>query len=323
MSFNTLDRELSIRTNDLNNDVSRSMSIQSNRIESNQMQTNRIQSNRIPTKRIIQKQKINLKKVPITRSMSAGSTVSKVSKVSKMSKVSNETHLDVPDRPKPSDDNINKKIKYVTTNKNNFRDFYLFGNRLGKNNNTDIDNELRYSESTRRKTLSPSRISKYKQSKRDDILDSHLLVDETDEIDIEEFESIQMERMNIYDTGDNMLSINSNEVPMSETTITAAKVGKASEEYWDNTKRRNLNTSTYTKNPNKTRGRGFGKISSYDIFANGVGVTTRNDDPDTKPRNMEDDRIFMMTNNYNYNKHNSTKILPCGADTRHLNKKIN
>jgi hypothetical protein len=125
--------------------------------------------------------------------------------------------------------------------------------------------------------------------------------------------------MSIYDTtnNNNLLSINSNEI-----STTAAKIPKASAEYWDNTKRRNLNTSTYTNNPNKMGGRGFGNIPVYDVFTNGVGVTTRHDDPDTKPRNLEDDRIFMTTHNYNYDKHHVPEMLGCGSDTRYLNKKM-
>ena len=113
------------------------------------------------------------------------------------------------------------------------------------------------------------------------------------------------------------MSINSNEI-----SDTASKIPKASSEYWDNTKRRNLDTSAYTNNPMKAQGRGFGNVNSYDVFLNGVGTATRQDNPEMKPRNYEDDRIFMTNHNYQYEKYRVTESLPCGSDTRYLNKKM-
>jgi len=55
---------------------------------------------------------------------------------------------------------------------------------------------------------------------------------------------------------------------------------------------------------------------------NGVGMATRQDNPDSKPQNFEDDRIFMTNHNYHYDKHHVTEYLPCGSDTRYLNKKM-
>ena len=186
-----------------------------------------------------------------------------------------------------NNNNQNKKIKYIETDRNNFKDFYSFGNKLGQNYNTDGDSELRFSDSTRRKSFNKTTIEKIKSNSRDSTLD----------------------------TESELMSINSNE-------ITAAKIPKASSDYWDNTKRRNLDTSIYTNNPNKIQGRGFGEINNYDLFLNGVGVSTRQEQPDKNPRNIEDDRIFLTDHNNNYDAHRVTEILPCGSDTRYLNKKM-
>ena len=196
----------------------------------------------------------------------------------------------------------NNKMKYITTDSSNFKDFYSFGNKMGQNYNTDQESDLRFSESTRRKLLDKNTISSYKNKSRDNTLDEITSVVDTDS--------------NLR-PGNDIMSINSNIIGNS-----AAKIPKALAEYWDNTKRRNLDTSTYTNNPHKIQGRGFGDINSYDVFFNGVGVTTRQDDPNTNPRNYEDDRIFLTNHNYHYDKFHVTENLQCGADTRYLNKKM-
>ena len=68
----------------------------------------------------------------------------------------------------------------------------------------------------------------------------------------------------------------------------------------DNTKRKNLDTSIYTNNPMKIQGRGFGNINNYGYFCNGIGISTRQDNQDKNPRNLEDNRInIIQHNNYN------------------------
>ena len=145
-----------------------------------------------------------------------------------------------------------RKIKYITTDPNNFNNIYSFGVKYGQNYNTDQESELLYSESTRSKHLNT----------------------------------------------------------------------KESSEYWDNTKRRNLDTSIYTNNPTKIQGKGFGNIDRYDNLLNGIGLATRGENPDKNPRSVEDDRIFLTNHNYNYDKYHTTDMLPCGTDTRYLNKKM-
>lgn len=162
---------------------------------------------------------------------------------------------DKPKKDKPNEDKSKeelKKIKYITTNLDNFADFYSVGKKYGQNYNTDQESELLYSEATRTKHLST----------------------------------------------------------------------KESSEYWDNTKRRNLDTSIYTNNPTKTQGRGFGNIGRYDNLLNGIGLATRGENPEKNPRSVEDDRIFLTNHNYNYDKYHTTEMLPCGSDTRYLNKKM-
>jgi hypothetical protein len=98
---------------------------------------------------------------------------------------------------------------------------------------------------------------------------------------------------------------------------------KESEEYWDNTKRKQLDTSTYINNPNKVQGNGFGNISEYNLFFNGIGLSTRQTKPDEKPNNIDNDRIFLTNHNYNNDKYHIISNLPRGGtDTRILNKKI-
>lgn len=91
--------------------------------------------------------------------------------------------------------------------------------------------------------------------------------------------------------------------------------------YLDNTKRKNLDTSIYTYNPSKIQGRGFGNINEYGLLLNGIGISTRQENQEKNPRNVEDDRIFFINHN-NYNPKRITDDIPCGADTRYLNKKM-
>lgn len=102
----------------------------------------------------------------------------------------------------------------------------------------------------------------------------------------------------------------------------ASRSLKASPDYWDNTKRKNLDTSVYTDPPDKTTGKGFGVVEKYNIFFNHIGLSTRQDFPDKKPQNIDDDRIYLTNHNYHYDKFHVTERLPCGIDTRVLNKKM-
>lgn len=206
--------------------------------------------------------------------------------------------------------NNNDKIKFITTDRQDFKDFFLFGNRSGQNYNTEEENELRFSESTRRKSIPKTIMKNFKKISKDPTVETigdksegnvaimHLLNNDT-----------------ILKT--TVMAIDSNLV-----CDTAAKAPKATSDYWDNTKRRNLDTSIYTNNPMKIQGRGFGDINTYDMFLNGIGLSTRQDNPDDKPQNLDDDRIFLTNHNYHYDKHHVTEMLPCGTDTRYLNKKI-
>ena len=123
--------------------------------------------------------------------------------------------------------------------------------------------------------------------------------------------------------GQNYNTDQESELLHSEATRSKLKVNtKESSEYWDNTKRRNLDTSVYTNNPTKIQGRGFGNVSHYDNLLNGIGLATRGENPERNPRSVEDDRIFLTNHNYNYDKYHTTEMLPCGSDTRYLNKKM-
>jgi hypothetical protein len=217
-------------------------------------------------------------------------------------------------------DDMEKKIKYNTVK--NFKDFYSYGNKLGQNYNTELENTLRFSESTRQKTSvenkryeSKSQNSNSKTLQRPKLKlakKKHLpKINEVNESN---------NHLNIVDIDSN-LRIPSVYNFTNEVSDTASRIPKASAEYWDNTKRRNLDTAIYTNNPQKIQGRGFGNISEYDLFFNGVGLPTRQDEPDINPRNVDNDRIYLTNHNYHYDKHHVTENLPCGADTRYLNKK--
>ncbi len=213
-----------------------------------------------------------------------------------------------------------EKIKYITTDRNNFNDFYSFANRSGQNYNTNQESELLFGDSARRKSVKSTRnVSEVNLRNVDNRSKSMSVpMNKTDRfitnlVKTENDLKINQER------GYPSMSINSNEI---DYRYTAAKIPKESEEYWDNTKRRNLDTSIYTNNPMKIQGRGFGNIDRYDLFLNGVGLATRQDNPDNKPQNIEDDRIFLTNHNFHYDKYHVPDSLPCGADTRYLNKNM-
>jgi len=90
----------------------------------------------------------------------------------------------------------------------------------------------------------------------------------------------------------------------------------------DNTKRKNLDTSVYTDTPLKIQGRGFGNIDNYHLLLNGIGISTRQENPDSNPRNVEDKRILLINQTNYVGEQRITNNLPCGADTRYLNKKM-
>ena len=157
--------------------------------------------------------------------------------------------------------NDDKKIKYISVDKKNFVNFYSKGNKAGYNYNTDQENDLRFSESTRRKTINKNTSSGPnipppsarapptggENNKNFDDLDDNFITNlvMTD----------SNLRLNNTISDDNTLLINSN-----------MKGTKESTEYWDNTKRRNLDTAIYTNNPHKIQGRGFGDIKTYDLW---------------------------------------------------------
>jgi len=120
--------------------------------------------------------------------------------------------------------------------------------------------------------------------------------------------------------GNEQIQINLNNLSRSAAKVPSSS--KESEIYWNNTRRRNLDTAVYIDNPSKIGGRGFGDIPKYDLLLNGIGLSTRQDDPDIKPQNVDNDRIFLTNQNYNYAKFHVSENLECGADTRYLNKKM-
>jgi hypothetical protein len=333
-SFNTLDRELSVRINHPNKELSinnnlntnfREMSIQSNTIRSNNLNRQHTYvENLEESSRPITKQ--NTSQNSIKQNTSQNSTKSFQTPISTIGLNLKKNTKQVPksaiDRPQPSNNlnntnTIEKKIKYIETDSSNFADFFSKGNKLGYNYNTDQENDLRFSESTRRKTLPKSTLSAYKKSSRDTALDNISELSPNEQYIMGLVSNDSKLRPNTVTANDKMMSIGSNIV-----TDIAAKISKASPDYWDNTKRRNLDTATYTNNPHKIQGRGFGDINSYGVLLNGVGTATRQDNPDRKPQNVEDDRIYLTNHNYHYDKHHVTENLPCGSDTRYLNKKM-
>ena len=212
----------------------------------------------------------------------------------------------------------NKKSKYVdvsNVSRNNFKDFLAFGNRAGYNYNTEQENDLRFSESTRRKILPDKVLKNIKKTSPAPIIDEDDIRGSTDDMTV--MKLLRNQEILRQTKDKKMMDIGSNLI-----TDTAAKIPKASSEYWDNTKRRNLDTSVYTDTPMKYGGRGFGDINTYDMLFNGIGFMTRQDNPDTNPRNWDDDRIYVTNHNYHYSKQHVTDILPCGVDTRYLNQKM-
>ena len=309
-SFNTLERELSVTVNHINNNKSfipsekfREMSIQSNSTNL----TNPTNSANLDKSKQNQS---NLDKSKLNPKL-------KTKQINTKSQKSNFS-----DRPIPSESvepSMEKKLKYYDVSNRNFVNFYSKGNKLGQNYDTEQENDLRFSESTRRKTLPKTTMSVYKTTSRDPTLDNinNNYLSSNDKFISDLVTTDSNLRSNTSMSNEKIMSINSNLI-----SDNAARVLKASPEYWDNTRRRNLDTATYTSIPIKVQGRGFGDVDSYDLFLNGVGTATRQENPDKKPQNIEDDRIFMTNHNYNYDKHHVTTNLPCGADTRYLNKKM-
>ena len=213
------------------------------------------------------------------------------------------------------------KIKYIDTPISNFKDFYQSGNRLYQNYDTDTQNDLTYGQDTRRQSTNNQQSTNNRQSiprpvisakKTSNKKSSNTSTDEISNIldtDIE----LKLGRLMINPT---LGSQNQNQIKTS-----AARLPKESDEYWDNTKRHNLNTSIYTNNPSKIGGRGFGDVQKYDQFKNHIGVSTRQENPDIKPQNIDNDRIYQPNHNYASVEFHVPKNLGCGADTRYLNKK--
>ena len=189
------------------------------------------------------------------------------------------------------------KIKYVLTDKQNFGDTYSRGNRMYQNYDTDTENDLIYGTDTRKHT------TKNKTNTQKNII--NLIKNDAN-----------------LKLGQEKVNLKSDKVNLNAFPKTAAKVPKESEEYWDNTRRKNLDTAIYTNNPSKIGGRGFGDIDNYGLFMNGIGMSTRQDNPDIKPQNVDNDRIYLTNHNYNNDKFRVTENLQCGADTRYLNKKM-
>jgi len=492
-TFNTLDRELSIRINHPNKELSinddicdciMDMSVQSNRIESSDNKTNKTNKNNMDNKNKNNKNMNKFTKKNINLLTSKNKSFQ--TPITNITSGRNKISID-------GQNTVEKKLKYIETDKSNFVEFFSMGNKLGQNYNTDQENDLRFSESTRRKTLPKSTLSVYKKLSRDTKLDdiiesptknkvsndinsklserimsissnniddrlryqsnlktdsvtnnSQNIVSNIDDLNrnrtgiVSNYSKIipNMDVINrtgestfsktknrIKDNSQNIVSniddlnrnrtgestfsktknrtkdnsqnivsniddlnrnrtgesinsktsnnlnytgrtknntlnlvsninnlnrdtnnandiinIVSNDSKLRPNTVLAngkiqsinqneiidiaAKVSKVSPDYWDNTKRRNLDTSVYTNNPSKIQGRGFGDVNSYGLYLNGVGVSTRQDNPDEKPQNVEDDRIYLTNHNYHYDKHHVTEVLPCGHDTRYLNKKM-
>jgi hypothetical protein len=330
-SFSTLDRELSIRINHPNknlsignNNLQKEMSIQTNYIQSQQIkqsqnnnQVPRQNNNQVPRQVSKQAPRQVSKQVPRSKQISSYSPRSRQTsrQVSKQmprqtsKQVSKQMPRQTSSQVSNIESNSDQKMKFVSVDKGSFKDYYSFANKMGQNYNTDLDSDLRYSESTRRKTLPASVVSSYKKTSNNMVLETLP----------EEGSSSNAHIMGLI-SNENYIKSNP-QFPMNFSN-TAAKIPKASEEYWDNTKRHNLDTSTYTNNPSKIQGRGFGDINRYDLFLNGVGVSTRQEEADFNPRNVDNDRIYLTNHNYHYDKHHITDNLPCGADTRYLNKKM-
>jgi hypothetical protein len=284
-NLNTLDRELSLRSTNSSPINSQSTKSQSTKSQStNLSSTNLSSTNSLSTKPSFENYSSIIS--PLVNSSS--------NQKAESNKISQKN------------DNIEKKIKYVSTNKQNFREFFSFGKKLGQNYNTDEESNLRFSETTRRNSLSANEKKIYKNKSRDESLDNITNNKSSNPI-------INM----ISVDSDLRMNINSNIV-----SNIAAKIPKESSEYWDNTKKHNLNTAVYTNNPTKIQGRGFGDIDKYDLFLNGIGTSTRQDNPDINPRNLDNDRVFLTNHNYNYDKLHVPEKLGCGTDTRYLNKKM-
>jgi hypothetical protein len=218
------------------------------------------------------------------------------------------------------------KIKYIDSNQLNFKDFYSNGNRMYQNYDLDTQNDLTYGYNSRRNSskqntgmmpihckngICPNPIKPISSRKSSGSISRN----NKNDLDI----------IDIINTDANLkLGNEYSQIKFNNYINSAAKVpsSKESEIYWDNTRRRNLDTAVYTDNPSKIGGRGFGDIPKYDLLLNGIGLSTRQDNPDIKPQNVDNDRIFMTNHNYNNPKFHVSEDLECGADTRYLNKKM-
>jgi len=306
-SFNTLERELSIRVDhpDPNYNIHTELfqqqnktSVQTNTFESQEKNIKMLPPKSKKTKQKLSEQQNNtnlIKNLSTSKSKSSTHPSTHQNNKKLVKNSSNTKSVSIAKHPPLT------KFKFKTRE---FKDFDMYENtKRGQNYNSDQDNDLHFSENTRRKSVPKKIMNTLKMSEKDNMINEimNTITNET----------------NIRNENSKIMSINSNTIE-----DIASKVLKASPEYWDNTKRHNLDTAIYTNNPTKIQGRGFGDVESYDIFLNGVGLATRQENPDSKPQNIDEDRIFITNHNYNYDRHDVTEQLPCGSDTRYLNKKI-
>jgi hypothetical protein len=312
-NVNTLDRELSTRSNISSRSLNDRNFSDDNFKTNNMIQSNEINSSNDSEEELINRIHNQNNKKPESKKLESKKTELKdnsrqvakrpISKQQNIEHFEKEISIKAPIKLESTKDfkpNENK-IKYITTDRNDFRDFYSFGNKMGQNYNTDQESDLYNGIDTRRKSIKDERLQNLSKLEKK-VKNQNENITHLDMINTE-----SIFKMNISGNG----------IPDS-----AAKLTKVSSEYWDNTKRRNLDTATYTDPPSKISGRGFGEIEKYGLFMNGIGITTRQDNPDLNPRNVDDDRIFLTNQNYNYDKFHVPGSLPCGDDTRAINKKI-
>ena len=212
------------------------------------------------------------------------------------------------------------RIKYIDSNELNFKDLYYSGNKMSQNYDLETENNLIYGYDSRRNSSKHNTGISQNNDRSDMCKDGMCRLPKSNK------STRSTTNMN------SILDLNINQLINTDSTL---KLGsfikpntnaptslKDSEIYWDNTRRRNLDTAIYTDNPTKVGGRGFGNISKYDLLLNGIGLSTRQENPDVKPQNIDNDRIYLPHHNYNYSKFHISNNLECGADTRFLNKKM-
>ena len=254
------------------------------------------------------------------------------------------------------------KVKYIDSYQLDFKDFYASGKKNYLNYDLDSQNDLTYGYDTRRHSSAPntgrnSNITPIRASI--DCINglcklpsprSSISSTASSSSPISSIESItntkskyvtenplpvkistnNRQDMNIIDIINVDSNLKTGKINPDDFNRSAAKISNASTSisskesdiYWDNTRRKNLDTGVYTENPSKIGGRGFGDITKYDLFLNGIGLSTRQDEPNTKPQNVDNDRIYLPNHNYNYAKFHVSESLDFGADTRYLNKKM-